>query len=78
MEGQTARPRTRAEAAKRTGQVINRLKLVQGFTAGQVVKSSAGFFSEKDIAILAGMASLAVKIDCILQCERNCFCGQKY
>ena len=112
--------RTRAEAAKRSGQVINRLQRGQGFTAehaseavtlissspwpeeqktqlttavsdalldtnpspkrrpGQVVKSFAGFFSEKDIAILAGMASLAVKIDCILQCERNCFCGQKY
>ena len=106
---------TKAEAAKHTGQVINRLKLVQGFTAehaseavtlissgpwpeeqktqlttavsdalldtnpspkrrpGQVVKSFAGFFSEKDIDILAGLSSLAVKIDCILHCERIVF-----
>lgn len=37
---------------------------------GQVVKSFAGFFSEKDIDILAGISSLAVKIDCILEGER--------
>lgn len=44
---------------------------------GQVVKSFSGFFSANDVDILAGMASLAVKIDCILQYERKCFCDQQ-